>query len=56
MALRSDHGLPFGIRVQLVVSYATIEVQVVFETLLMLVTSQLAIAGQLGRKIYLQRI
>jgi len=33
-----------------------IEVQIVFEALLVLVTSQLAIAGQLGREIYLWSI
>ena len=38
------------------VSYTAIEAQVVFETLLMLVTSQLAIAGQLEREVYLQSI
>jgi len=35
-----------------VVSYTAIEAQVVFETLLVLVTGQLAITGQLGRKVY----
>ena len=34
----------------------TIEAQVVFETLLALVTSQLAIAGQLGREVHLWSI
>ena len=34
------------------VSYTTIEAQVVFETLLALVASQLAIAGQLGREVH----
>ena len=45
MALRSDYGLLLGIGVQLVVSYTTIETQVVFKMLLTLVTGQLAIAG-----------
>jgi len=49
-------GLLLGIRVQLVVFCTVIEVQIVFETLLALVTSQLAIAGQLERKIHSQRI
>ena len=35
------------------VSYTAIETQVVFEMLLMLITGQLAIAGQLGREVYL---
>ena len=35
------------------VFYTAIEVQIVFETLLVLVTSQLAIAGQLGREVHL---
>ena len=34
------------------VSCTTIEVQIVFETLLVLVTDQLAIAGQLGREVH----
>ena len=34
------------------VSYTAIEVQVVFKTLLALVTGQLAITGQLGRKVH----
>ena len=38
------------------VSCTTIEAQVVFEMLLVLVTGQLAIAGQLGREIHLQSI
>ena len=38
------------------VSYTTIEAQIVFETLLALVTGQLAIAGQLGREVYLWSI
>ena len=33
-----------------------IEAQVVFEMLLMLITGQLAIAGQLGKKVHLQSI
>jgi len=39
-----------------VVSCTAIEVQVVFETLLALVTGQLAIVGQLGREIHPQSI
>jgi len=39
-----------------VVSCTTIEAQIVFETLLTLVTGQLAITGQLGREVYLQSI
>ena len=38
------------------VFYTAIEVQIVFETLLVLVTSQLAIAGQLGREVHLGSI
>ena len=56
MALGRDHGLLFGTGVQLMVSYTTIEAQIVFETLLALITGQLAIAGQLGRKVHLQSI
>jgi len=35
-----------------VVSCTTIEIQIVFETLLALVTDQLAVAGQLGREVH----
>ena len=56
MALRRDCGLLLGARVQLVVFCTTIETQVVFEILLILVTGQLAIAGQLGREVYPQSI
>jgi len=52
MALRSDCGLLLGTEVQLVVSCTTIEIQIVFEMLLALVTGQLAITGQLGRKVH----
>jgi len=52
VAFERDHGLLLGTRVQLVVSYTAIETQIVFETLLVLVTGQLAIAGQLGREIH----
>ena len=38
------------------VSCTVIEAQIVFETLLMLITGQLAIAGQLGRKVYLRSV
>ena len=53
MALRQDHGLLLRVGVQLMVSCTVIEAQVVFEMLLMLVTGQLAIAGQLEREIHL---
>ena len=56
MALRRDRSLLLGAEVQLVVSCTTIEVQVVFEMLLVLVTGQLAIASQLGREVHLQSI
>ena len=56
MALGSDHGLLFGTGVQLVVSCTIIEVQVVFKMFLVLVTGQLAIAGQLRREVHSQRI
>jgi len=39
-----------------VVSCTTIEAQVVFEVLLALITGQIAINGQLGREVHLQRI
>jgi len=54
MALRSDCGLLLRTEVQLMVSCTAIEAQVVFETLLALITGQLAIAGQLGREIHLR--
>ena len=38
------------------VSCTTIEAQIVFETLLVLVAGQLAIAGQLGREVYPQSV
>ena len=38
------------------VSYTTIEAQVVFEILLMLITGQLAIAGQFKREVHSWRI
>ena len=56
MAFGSDHGLLLETGVQLVVSCTIIKVQIVFEMLLVLVTGQLAIAGQLGREVYLWRI
>jgi len=56
MAFGRDRGLLLGIGVQLVVSYTAIEAQIVFEMLLVLIAGQLAIAGQLGREIYLQSI
>ena len=52
MALGHDCGLLLGTGVQLVVSCTVIKIQSVFEILLTLVTSQLAVAGQLGRKIH----
>jgi len=39
-----------------VVSCTAIEVQIVFKMLLMLITDQLAIAGQLRREVHLQSI
>ena len=45
-----------GTGVQLVVSYTAIEAQIVFKMLLALVTGQLAVAGQLRREVYPQRI
>ena len=56
MALRRNHSLLLGTGVQLVVSCTAIEAQIVFETLLALVTGQLAIAGQLGREVHLWSI
>jgi len=53
MAFESDHGLLFKIKVQLIVSYTTIKVQVIFEMLLVLVASQFAIIGQLEGEIHL---
>ena len=52
MAFGRDRGLLLGTGVQLVVSYTAIEAQIVFEILLVLVTGQLAIAGQLRRKVH----
>ena len=52
MGLGRDYGLLLGTGVQLVVSYTTIEAQVVFEMLLALITGQLAIAGQLGSEVH----
>ena len=45
MAFGRNCSLLLGTRVQFVVSCTVIEAQVVFETLLALVTGQLAIAG-----------
>ena len=56
MALGRDHGLLLETRVQLMVSCTTIEAQIVFETLLALVTGQLAIVGQLGREVHPQSV
>ena len=56
MALGSYHGLFLEIRVQLVIFYTTIEVQVVFKMLFMLITSQLASTGQLEREVHLWSI
>jgi len=52
MAFGRDHSLLLGTGVQFVVSCTAIETQIVFETLLVLVTGQLAITGQLGREIH----
>ena len=38
------------------VSYTAIEAQVVFKTLLVLITGQLAVTGQLGREVHPQDI
>jgi len=54
VALGRDRGLLLGTR--LVVSYTAIEAQIVFKMLLALVAGQLAIAGQLGREVYLRSI
>jgi len=53
MALRRDHGLLLRTGVQLVVFCTIIEAQIVFEMLLVLITGQLAIAGQLRREVHL---
>ena len=56
MTFGRNCGLLLGTRVQLVVFCTIIEAQVVFETLLTLVTGQLAIAGQLGEEVHLWSI
>jgi len=56
VALRRDHGLLLGTEVQLVVFCTAIETQIVFKMLFALITSQLAIAGQLGREVHLRSI
>jgi len=56
VALRRDYGLLLETGVQFVVFCTVIEAQIVFEMLLALVTGQLAIAGQLGKEVYLQSI
>jgi len=56
MAFGRNCSLLLGTRVQFVVSCTVIEAQVVFETLLALVTGQLAIAGQLEEEVYLWSI
>jgi len=56
VAFGRDCGLLLGTGVQLVVFCTAIEAQIVFEMLLVLVTSQLAIAGQLGREVHPQSI
>jgi len=53
MAFGRNCGLLLGIEAQLMVSCTTIEAQIVFKVLLILVTGQLAIASQLGREVYL---
>jgi len=56
VALGSDCSLLLGTGVQFMVSCTTVETQVVFKILLVLVTSQLAVAGQLGREVHPWRI
>ena len=56
MAFGRDCGLLLGTGVQFVVSCTAIEAQIVFKTLLTLVTDQLAIASQLGREVHLRSI
>jgi len=56
VAFGRDCGLLLGTGVQLVVFCTAIEAQIVFEMLLVLVTSQLAITGQLGREVHPQSI
>jgi len=56
VALRRNCGLLLGTGVQFVVSCTAIETQVVFETLLALVTGQLAIVGQLRREVHPQSV
>jgi len=53
VAFGSDYSLLLGTEVQLIVSCTIIEIQIVFEMLLVLVTGQLAIAGQLEREVHL---
>jgi len=56
VAFRRDHGLLLGTGVQLVVSCTTIEAQIVFKMLLVLITGQLAIVDQLEKEVYPQSI
>ena len=56
MALGRNHSLLLRIRVQLVVFCITIEAQIVFEMLLVLITGQLAVDGLLGREVHSQSI
>jgi len=56
MTFGRDCSLLLGTGVQLVVSYTAIEAQIVFKMLLVFVAGQLAIAGQLGRKVHLWNI
>jgi len=56
VAFGRDCGLLLGTGVQFVVSCTAIETQIIFETLLVLVTGQLAVAGQLGREVHLWSI
>jgi len=53
VAFGSGYSLLLGTEVQLIVSCTIIEIQIVFEMLLVLVTGQLAIAGQLEREVHL---
>ena len=53
MVFESDYSLLIRTGVQFVVFCPIIKMQVIFKMLFALITGQLAIVGQLGRKIYL---
>ena len=53
VALGSDHSLFLETKVQFVIFYTTIEAQIVFKMLLVLITGQITIAGQLKREVHL---